>query len=71
MDALEPSPYLLDCLDKKGSQKCESAESCHAILFWQALDRAVKTIAENTSLKELADKGPKQALIRHTYVFQI
>ena len=71
MDVLDASPYLTDCLDGKAKQVCGRVDSCSTRLFWQTLDRAIQSIAESTSLKDLSEKNPNQAAIKHSYLFQI
>lgn len=71
MDVLDASPYLTDCLNGKAKQACNRVDSCSTKPFWQMLDKAIQSIAESTSLKDLSEKNPNQAVIKHSYLFQI
>lgn len=71
MHVLDTGPYLADCLVPKKREPCGKIDTCSVTKFWQRLNKSIKTIAESTSLKDLAVKRPKGASIGHNYMFQI
>lgn len=71
MDALDAGSYLTDCLGPRPKGNCARVETCPAAKFWRKLDKNIERLAKSTSLKEMASKSPKDAGIRHNYMFQI
>ncbi len=71
MEVLDTSPYLTDCLAPKKRSTCSRIDICTVTKFWQKLNKSVKTVVESTTLKDLAVKRPKDAIIEHNYMFQI
>jgi Rrf2 family transcriptional regulator, cysteine metabolism repressor len=71
MDALQRSPYLIDCLNAKAKYACPKKNSCPALLFWQQLNKSIQATASSTSLEDLSVKIPKHAGVKHNYAFQI
>jgi DNA-binding IscR family transcriptional regulator len=72
MYALEDRASLLECLKKNAL--CKRAGDCRARKFWARLDKAIKEILADTTLKDLS-KGAKPTgkadNIGHRYVFEI
>jgi Rrf2 family protein len=71
MDALQKSPYLIDCLNPKAKYTCSKKGSCPALLFWQQLNKSIQAASSSTSLEDLSVKIPKHAGVKHNYAFQI
>jgi Rrf2 family protein len=70
-DALQRSPYLIDCLNPKAKYTCSKKGSCPALLFWQQLNKSIQAALLSTSLEDLSVKIPKHAGLKHNYAFQI
>jgi len=71
MDLLDAGPYLADCLAPKADKPCDRIDICSVTKFWHRLHKSIKTVAESTTLKDLAGKRPKDASISHNHMFQI
>jgi len=71
MDVLDTGPNLTDCMIPRRKESCARIDICSVAKFWQRLNKNIKTVAESTTLKDLAAKRSKDAIIGHNYMFQI
>lgn len=70
--ALSESISPVYCVDNLEQEQCRNADNCVARLLWKKLDKKIREVLENTTLKDLCEWAKElSSKVDHEYTYYI